>query len=116
MWLIEAAPPYLFSAGAIVCFALTILFAFRINGFKSATLFGTLFFICSVLAYFPKLDSVAAFSVNVKLHNNLDRAEEVIKKLKDITVANAKASYMQFTGAAVLADLMPVTRRRYLIM
>jgi hypothetical protein len=95
--IVQGAPPYLFAICAAICFALTILFAFRKDGIKLSTLFGGLFFLCSVLAYFPQLDSVAAFSINVKLHNNLNRAEELISKLRELSVVNAETSYMTFT-------------------
>jgi hypothetical protein len=94
---IESAPPYLFAICAATCFGLTILFAFRKNGIKVSTLFGALFFLSAVLAYFPQLDSIAAFSINVKLHNNLNRAEELISKIREISIVNAETSYMTFT-------------------
>lgn len=77
---ITESPPYLFALGAIVCFGLTILLAFR-DKLKPATLLGGLFFLCAILAYFPQLDSIAAFNINVKLRQNLDRAEEILGKL-----------------------------------
>ncbi len=81
--IIDASPPYLFALGAMTCFGLTILLAFKKDKIKSAILLGGLFFLCAILAYFPHLDSIAAFSINVKLRQNLDRAEEILKKLQE---------------------------------
>jgi hypothetical protein len=98
-WLINtspALPPYLFALAAVICFVLTIIFVFR-DKIKSATLLAAISFLCVVLGYFPQLDSIAAFSINVKLHNNLDRAEEILKKLRDLAALNAKSSYFTLT-------------------
>jgi hypothetical protein len=80
---LDASPPYLFALAATTCFVLTILFVFKNDKIKSATLLGGLFFLCTILAYFPHLDSIAAFNINVKLRQNLDRAEEILKKFQE---------------------------------
>jgi hypothetical protein len=89
-------PPYLFALAAVICFVLAIIFVFK-DKIKSATLLATVFFVCVILGYFPQLDSIAAFSINVKLHNNLERAEEILKKLRDLAALNAKSSYFALT-------------------
>jgi hypothetical protein len=89
-------PPYLFALAAATCFVLMIVFAFK-DKLKAATLLATVFFVSVILGYFPQLDSIAAFSINVKLHNNLERAEEILKQLRDLAALNAKSSYFAMT-------------------
>jgi hypothetical protein len=79
--LIDGSPPYLFGLGAIICFGFIFLLALR-DKVGSATLIVGLFFLCAILAYLPRLDSIEAFNISVKLRQNLDRAEELIAKLQ----------------------------------
>jgi hypothetical protein len=46
-----------------------------------------------LLAYIPRLDSLAAFSVNVQFRKNLDRQEEIIERIKALTGISTKATY-----------------------
>jgi hypothetical protein len=107
-------PPYLFALAAATCFVLMIVFAFK-DKLKAATLLATVFFVSVVLGYFPQLDSIAAFSINVKLHNNLQRAEEILKQLRDLAVLNAKSSYFAMTWSNLYGG-MPSAKNRQTIL
>jgi len=85
-------PPYLFAAAAIVAFTLAIYLALH-DRIKGGTLLGTIAFVAALLAYLPQLDSLSAFMVNVKLKSSLDRADEILGKLRDLSVVNAKLAY-----------------------
>lgn len=86
-------PPFLLSLGAAICFCLTIYFCLR-GEIKAALLMSGLFFLCILLAYFPQIESLKAFAIDVKLRKNLDRAEEILKRVRQLTIFNAKISYM----------------------
>ena len=90
---IDGSPPYLLALGAMACIVLATVFAWQ-DKLKAATLLSALFFLCVVLAYFPQLDSIKAFAVDVRLRRSLDRAEELLARLKDLSVISAKTSYM----------------------
>jgi len=49
--------------------------------------------VAALLAYLPQLDSLSAFAVNVKLRSNLDRADEILVRLRSLTIVNAKLAY-----------------------
>jgi hypothetical protein len=89
----SASPPYLLSLAAAFCFCLAMYFFIREN-LKIAATLSALFFLCVVLAYLPQTESIQAFSVDVKLRKSLDRADEIIAQIKELSKANAKMSYM----------------------
>src|SRR5712692_8305586 len=91
--LVTASPPYLLGLVAAICLFLAVIKALR-DKIKSGVLLGSLFFVCVVLAYFPQLDSIQAFAIDVKLRKNLDRAEEILDRLKTLSLISAKSSYM----------------------
>ena len=91
--IIDGSPPYLLALGATACIVLAIVFAWQ-DKLTAATLLSALFLVCVVLAYFPQLDSIKAFAVDVRLRRSLDRAEEILARLKDLSVISAKTSYM----------------------
>jgi hypothetical protein len=88
----SASPPYLLSIAAAVCFCLAMYFFIRENVKIAATL-SALFFLCVVLAYLPQTESIQAFSVDVKLRKSLDRADEILAQIRELSKANAKMSY-----------------------
>jgi hypothetical protein len=89
---LEASPPYLLASGALICFVLTIVRALQDSNISAGVL-AAFFVVCVVLAYIPKLDSIAAFSVNVQFRKNLDRQEEIFEQIKALTLVSGKASY-----------------------
>lgn len=64
------------------------------NRVAAATLLSSLFLLSVGLAYFPQLDSIKAFSIDLRLRKSLDRADEILGKIKDISEINAKATYI----------------------
>jgi hypothetical protein len=90
--LLAGLPPYLFGVAATISFALAIYLALH-DRIKASFLLGALAFVAALLAYLPQLESVSAFAVNVKLRNSLDRAEEILTRLRSLSVVNAKLAY-----------------------
>ncbi len=90
--LLNASPPYLLSIAAMICFGLIIYFAY-LDRLKMAGLLSALFLVCVLLAYFPQLESIKAFTVDVKLRKSLDRAEEILERLKGLAIINARMGY-----------------------
>ncbi len=89
---VKSAPPYLFTGAAITCFILTAYFALH-ESVPTATLYSGLFVVCVIFGYFPQLDSIKAFSVDVKLKKNISRAEEIIANIRSLSIANARFAY-----------------------
>lgn len=94
----DASPPYLLSLAAVFCFFLAVWLAAYRNKIVAATLLGGLFFLCVMLAYFPKLDSITALGVNVKSRQTLDRAEEILTQLRQLAITNAKGVYLEMAS------------------
>jgi hypothetical protein len=90
--ILDASPPYLLSVAAALCLALAVYFCFQ-DKLKAAALLGGLFLLCVLLAYFPQLESVKAFTVEAKLRKSIDRAEEIMERIKQLSIVNAKLSY-----------------------
>jgi hypothetical protein len=90
---VDASPPYLLSAAAIACFTLAIYFFWHDN-LRIGVAYSTLFFVCVMLVYLPQTESIKAFSVDVKLRRSLDRAEDIMAKVRELSLLNAKLSFM----------------------
>lgn len=90
---LKDSPPYFFALGAVVSFGLVILFVVQSRGAGATTAMLVLFILCVVFAYFPQLDSISAGLLNVKLGRNLDRAEEILGRLKNLASIDAKVTY-----------------------
>lgn len=90
--LLQGLPLFLFATAATVSFALAVYLAFYDRKGASAILAAAAL-VAALLAYLPQLDSLSAFAVNVKLRSNLDRADEILAKLRKLTVVNGKIAY-----------------------
>lgn len=90
---LKEAPPYMFAAGALIAFALAIFLTFDERGAGSIWPATTLFILCVVFAYFPQLDSLNAGVLSIKMGRQLDRAEELLQKIKSIAAMNARVTY-----------------------
>jgi hypothetical protein len=90
--LLAGLPPYLFGAAAAISFVLAVYLALH-NRIGSSMVLSALALLTALLAYLPQLESVSAFAVNVKLRNSLDRAEEILTRLRAQSVVNAKLAY-----------------------
>jgi len=109
MTYLDALPPYALSLAAAVFLLLAGWRAWE-NNIKTATFFGGLFLLCTLLVYFPQLDSINAIGVNVKLRKNLDRAQDILDQLKQLAVINAKSSYSQMAWGNRMGN-SPATER-----
>lgn len=78
---------------AIICLLLAIGYLLRQN-IKVFAAFGSLFVVCFVFAHFPWLDSINAFSIQVKMRANLDRSEEILNQIRMTSMAMAKYAYI----------------------
>lgn len=90
--LLQGLPVYLFATAATVSFALAVFLALHDRKGVSIILLAAAL-VAAVLAYLPQLDSLSAFAVNVKLRSSLDRADEILTKLRKLSIANAKLGY-----------------------
>src|SRR5262249_49745344 len=55
----------------------------------SAITLGGLFLVTTLLFYIPQLETLKAFGVEARLNRSLDRAEEIIGRLKELSLINA---------------------------
>ena len=99
--LLQGLPPFLFATAVPVSFALAVYLALYDRKGASAILAAAAL-AAALLAYLPQLDSLSAFAVNVKLRSNLDRADEILAKLRKLTVVNAKLAYTTLAWEIVL--------------
>jgi hypothetical protein len=90
--LLQGLPPYLFATAATISFALAVYLALH-DKLKASGVLGALALVAALLAYLPQLDSLSAFFVNVKLRSNLDRADEILARLRKLTIVNSKLAY-----------------------
>jgi hypothetical protein len=60
----------------------------------SAGVLAGLFIAAAFLLYLPQLETFKAFAVEVRLRQSLDRAEEILGRLKGLAIISAKVSYM----------------------
>ena len=79
--------------GAVASMLLCAFQAF--NGkIGAAALLGTLFVVCSLFAYFPRLELLKVWGMEARLTQTLNRAEEIIAKMKELSASTARANYM----------------------
>ncbi|SDR29031.1 hypothetical protein SAMN05519103_01765 [Rhizobiales bacterium GAS113] len=95
---LDNLPPYLLALGAIGCLISAVLNAWR-NRNASAVVLGALFLVCVILAYFPQLDSIQAFSVRVRTRQTLNRADEILAQVKELALLSAKTTYNNMSWA-----------------
>lgn len=113
MNVMSEAPPYLLALGASVCFFSAIWLSWH-DKLKAATLLSGLFLLCVILAYFPQLDSIKAFSINVQLRKNLDRADEILAQIRKVSIASAKSTYMNTAWGGRLGGMSDRSKQKIL--
>src|SRR5271165_4838093 len=96
----DQIPFYLFLFLALVCFFVIIFRIFK-NRRDGGSILIALFFLCVIFAYFPRLESMSAFSMTVKLrdtindaNNTIASAKEIMEKLRRVALSSAKATYV----------------------
>lgn len=86
---------FLYFVAALAMFALLCAVYQAMNDKKaSAITLAAIFFVCAMIVFIPKLDVLEAWGVKAQLNKTLDRAEEIIGKMKRLSEINARASYM----------------------
>lgn len=95
----------LFVAGIIAVGAL-ILAAYE--GFNqrvaSATFLGALGVVCTFMLFMPKLEVFKVWGMEARLVRTLDRAEEIIGKLRRLSLISARTGYMQLAWGNRMAS------------
>jgi hypothetical protein len=89
---IDVSPPYLLAGMAGVCLISAVILIWK-GRLKPAFMMSSLFVVVVLLVYFPQLDSLKAFMIDVKLRTTLDRAEEILGRLRKLSVVNARLGY-----------------------
>jgi hypothetical protein len=83
-----------------VCFALgvaaLILCVFQARNEKtgSATALGVVFVVCGVFLFLSQIKAFKVWEVQVELRETLDRAEEIIERVRKLASISARASYL----------------------
>jgi len=80
----------------------------------SALTLSTIFIIATLLFYLPQLETLSALGVEVRLRNTLDRAEEIIDRMKKLAEANAKVTYMTVAWGNRMGSPSPADKQALL--
>lgn len=64
------------------------------NMLRSAGLLATIFLVATLIVFIPQLEVLKAWGVEAKLRHSLDRAEEIIGRLRDLSTISARATYL----------------------
>jgi hypothetical protein len=83
---------YFFAAMAMFALLCSIYEAMN-QRLGSASLLAGIFAAAALLVYLPQMETFKAFGVEAKLQQKLDRAEEIISKMKNLAAIDAKATY-----------------------
>jgi len=85
----------LFFVAAMAVFALlgAVYQAFN-NEKGSAITLGSLFLVGTLVVFLPQLEFIKTFGVEAKLRQSLDRAEEIISRLRRLSAISARVTYL----------------------
>jgi hypothetical protein len=81
---------------------------------SSALLLAGIFVACALLMYLPQLETFKAFGVEAKLQQKLDRAEEILGKMRQLSIASAKAAYLNLAWSNRLGGIEPRDKQKTL--
>ncbi len=85
---------FLYFVAALAMFALLCAVYQAMNGKNgSALTLGSIFLVCAFIVFIPQLEVLKAWGVEAKLRQSLDRAEEIIGRLRRLSEISAKAIY-----------------------
>lgn len=85
----------LFFAAAMAVFALLCSVYQAMNDkVASAGLLSGIFLVCVLVVFLPRLEVLEAWGIKAHLVRTLNEAEEILAKLRQLAVTNAKAVYM----------------------
>jgi hypothetical protein len=105
--------PFVIAAMAMVSLICAIYKAMNQRNGSAITL-ATIFFLSTLLFYLPQLETLKALGIDVRLRNTLDRAEEIIGRLKTLAQANAKVTYMTIAWGNRLGSPSAADKQRVL--
>src|SRR3954451_6149816 len=80
-------------AAAVVLLTLAVKLALN-DKVAAGTLVAGLFVVVVLVYLLPQLESFKAFGVEAKLRERLSEAEDIVRKLRQSTLASAKLTYM----------------------
>jgi hypothetical protein len=85
----------LFFSAAMAVFALiAALYQAMNDKVSAATLLGGIFLVCVMVVFLPKLEILEAWGIKAHLVRTLNEADEILAKLRHLSVTHAKAMYM----------------------
>lgn len=107
-WIVSHLPPFFFALAAATSFSFAIFQVVKKNN-AGAAILAALFLVCVLLGNLQNIRIFSAFGVEVRLRNTLNRAEEIINSLKQLSIISAKTSYFTMAwsnrlGGAPLAE------------
>lgn len=80
----------------------------------SALTLTTIFLLSTLLFYLPRLETLSALGISVKLQSTLDQAQEIIGRLKTLAEVNAKVTYMTMAWGNRLGSPKAVDKQKIL--
>ncbi len=106
---------FIFSMGAAAILLLAgAIFEAVMHDIASASCLAALFLVTAVLFHLPLLESMKAFSVEIKLRKSIDQAENIISRLRALSAVNAKGIFMSLGWANRLGSPTAQTKQSIL--
>jgi hypothetical protein len=72
-----------------------------------------IFVAAALLIYLPQLEIFKAFGVEARMQKNLDRAQEILDKLRQVSIASAKSAYLNFAWSGRLGGMSEREKQRH---
>jgi hypothetical protein len=64
------------------------------NSLRSAGVLATIFLVSALIVFIPQLEMLKAWGVEARLNKTLDRAEEIIGRLRRLSTVSARVTYL----------------------
>jgi hypothetical protein len=71
---------------------------------SAGTLAG-IFIAAALLMYLPQLEAFSAFGVEARMQKTLDRAQEILDKVREVSIASAKSAYLDLAWSGRLGGV-----------
>ncbi len=104
---------FFIAAMAMVSLLCAVYEAMNQRNWSAGALAG-LFVVSTLLFYLPQLETLSAFGIQARLRNTLDRAEEIIDRLKKLAEVNAKVTYLTLAWGNRLGSPSAVEKQKVL--
>src|SRR5262249_8568968 len=86
---------FLYLVAALAMFSLLCAVYQAMNDkLLSATTLGSIFLVAALILYIPNLEVLKAWGVEARLRQSLDRAEEIIDRLRRLSTLSARVTYL----------------------